>query len=194
MGYENGKIYMLRCLTTGLIYVGSTIQTLSSRLSGHKKDYKRFLDGRIKEQTTSFKILENNNFAIELLEDYPCSGKNELRLRERFHINSLPCVNKVQPTRTQKEYWLEYKTKDENKKKRREWLELNKDKIKEYSKNYRKKYYQDHRDTILQKQKENIEHRRHVKHQWNLKNKEKVKEYNRLYRMRKKSEKNISNV
>ena len=39
--YGKGKIYTIRCLTNDtLIYVGSTIQTLSKRWGGHKRDSK----------------------------------------------------------------------------------------------------------------------------------------------------------
>lgn len=52
-----------------------------------------------KNYTTSFKILENNNYEIELIEDYPCGSKRELEARERYwseqYINDgYECVNK----------------------------------------------------------------------------------------------------
>ena len=38
--YTKGKIYTIRCKTDDtLIYVGSTIQPLSVRFGGHKKNY-----------------------------------------------------------------------------------------------------------------------------------------------------------
>ena len=49
--------------------------------------------------TTSFKILENNNYYIELIELFECTCKDELCARESYYIKSLECVNKVIPGR-----------------------------------------------------------------------------------------------
>ena len=70
--YTKGKIYRLVCNTTGNQYIGSTTQSLSQRLGGHKKDYKRFLEGKITKQTSSFSILSEKNYEMILIEDYPC--------------------------------------------------------------------------------------------------------------------------
>ena len=39
--YSKGKIYTIRSLTDPNIYVGSTIQPLSMRMSGHRSNYKK---------------------------------------------------------------------------------------------------------------------------------------------------------
>ena len=45
---------------------------------------------------SSFNIVANNNYAIVLLEDFPCESKEELHKRERFYTrSSLTCVNKI---------------------------------------------------------------------------------------------------
>jgi hypothetical protein len=103
------------CNTTGLVYVGSTCEpNLARRLQGHKGKYKLFLDGKTSFMT-SFKIFENNNYEIILIENLPCLSKDELHKRERFYIETIECVNKYIPGRKQKEYIID-----------------NKDKIKEY--------------------------------------------------------------
>ena len=97
--YLLGKIYKITCKTTGLCYIGSTIEkTLEIRLSKHLYDYKRHKWG-IYPYVTSFKILENNNYDICLIENYPCKSVIELRERERFYIEKLSCVNKRVPNR-----------------------------------------------------------------------------------------------
>jgi hypothetical protein len=80
----NGKIYKLECYTTGLIYIGSTIQPLIQRLQGHKRDYNYYLNG--KNYITSFEIIENKNYNIILLEEYPCDNKEQLHAKEAEYI------------------------------------------------------------------------------------------------------------
>ena len=115
--YENGKIYKIVCKTTNLIYVGSTIKTLESRLSRHKS-----VNKLQSSNITSRKVLENDNYEIILIEKYPCSCREDLHKRERYYIELNDCVNKNIPTRTAKEY---RDNPDNNKK------------IKEYQKTYR---------------------------------------------------------
>lgn len=40
--YSKGKIYKIWSPSTGLTYIGSTIQTLSNRLSGHRVKHKLY--------------------------------------------------------------------------------------------------------------------------------------------------------
>jgi hypothetical protein len=109
--YSKGKIYKIVCNITGLIYIGSTCEpTLARRLTGHIKNYKRWK--REEENFVScFKILENNNYDIILIEDYPCERKDQLHARERHYIQTIVCVNKVIPTRSIKEYRIDHKSK-----------------------------------------------------------------------------------
>jgi hypothetical protein len=46
---------------------------------------------------TSFEIIKNGNSDIFLLEKVNCSSKDELKARERHHIESLNCANKNNP-------------------------------------------------------------------------------------------------
>ena len=159
--YSKSKIYKIVCDTNGLLYIGSTVQKLCKRLSGHRDKYKRYLEGK-SNFITSFDIIKNNNYKIILIENYPCNSKEELEREERKYIESIECVNKNIPTRTDKEYRItnkhkikernkEYKlnNKDKIKEQKKEYYEKNKDKLKE---NYEKK-----KDKILEKRKEKIE-------------------------------------
>jgi fibrillarin-like rRNA methylase len=56
---------------------------------------------------TSFKILENDNYEIVLVEILETETKQELHQRERFYIENNDCVNKNIPTRTKKEYYVD---------------------------------------------------------------------------------------
>ena len=117
--YSKGKIYKIVCNTTGLIYVGSTIQKLCERLRGHRTDYKSYLKGK-QHYTTSFDIIKNDNYEIILIENCPCNSKDELHREERKYIESIRCVNKVIPTRTNKEHY------ENNKDKMKDYRELKK--------------------------------------------------------------------
>lgn len=179
MGYENGKIYKLVCNTTGLQYIGSTIEDLHRRKRQHEKDYKNWKNG-IYHYITSFKILEKNTYDIVLILEYPCENKQELERKEREYIESLECVNKYIPTRTQKEYYNENKeqiqqykkdwyndNKEKHKKQQKEWREKNRDKMLEQMRKYyektkekRKKtdkeYYEKNKDIINEINKERV--------------------------------------
>ena len=97
VNYGNGKIYKVVCSASGRVYIGSTTVTLSRRMTNHrcknnKCMTKDFIDGK-----------------IFLIEDYPCERKEQLESRERFHIESMDCVNKCIPTRTNKEWHEDHK-------------------------------------------------------------------------------------
>ena len=83
--YNNGKIYKIVDNLSDMLYVGSTCNTLEQRLKAHISDYKSFKLGG-KNNITSFKILENNDFKIELIENYPCENKSQLEKREGYFI------------------------------------------------------------------------------------------------------------
>ena len=136
MNYANTKIYKIACNKTGLIYIGSTTKKyLSDRLAGHRRDYEFYQQG-IKGYITSFKILENGDYDIILLENFNCNDKNEQKARERFYIESIDCVNKQHPGRTKKE-WYEI-NRERHLEKFKQYNEDNKEVIKDYKKEYYK--------------------------------------------------------
>ncbi len=106
VNYSNSKIYKIVDNTNDNIYIGSTVKTLTQRLAQHKYDYKKYLEGQ-SHFITSFKILENDNYDIILLEEFKtCENKEQLHARERHYIDTLKCVNKTIPSRTKAEYYL----------------------------------------------------------------------------------------
>jgi len=127
VNYQNGKIYRIVCNVTGQQYIGSTVSSLNTRLCQHKKS----------RSCTSTQIIDNNDYSIVLIEDYPCERKEQLLARERFYIETMDCVNKKYPLRSQHEWY------EDNKKRLIEkqtiWNNNNKDKLKEYRKTYRNK-------------------------------------------------------
>lgn len=118
--YSKGKIYKLynedepdKC------YIGSTARELSRRYSQHKSDL---------DCTARILFEDNKTPIIELLEEYPCISKKELEIRERYWIDEYPNRINIQvPSRTQqekKEYFKQYNSE-------------NRDRLKEYRREYR---------------------------------------------------------
>jgi len=105
MDYKNGKIYRA-VSSNNKQYIGSTTQTLTKRLSTHKKDYKRWVAGT--KRCGSIRELYNDESEVKifLIEDYPCERKEQLEARERYWIENIEggCVNKYIPTRSITEY------------------------------------------------------------------------------------------
>jgi hypothetical protein len=148
--YQKGKIYTIRCHTNDKwIYVGSTIQPLSTRFGGHKRDTKtslhKFINNPVND--TSW-----DEWYIELYELYPCNSKEELCKRENEVLREIATINKRGAYLDRKEY-------------KKEHYAENKDKISAYHKEYnaknrdkvlakQKEYYTENRDKLLAKQKE----------------------------------------
>ena len=159
--YKNGKIYRIVCNETGLQYIGSTCKTLKQRLQQHKSSYKSYKDGK-GTNTTSYKILENDNYAIVLIEDFSCDRKEQLNARERFYIESMTCVNKNSPNKMNelgkdeynKQYCKQYRNdnKEYFTQQAEKYYNDNLDKISDY----KKEYYDNNRYKILEKQNQKI--------------------------------------
>jgi hypothetical protein len=131
VNYGNGKVYRIVCNQTGLQYIGSTTIKLSARLSQHKKLLKNNTSGASKV------VLENDDYNIILIEDYPCERKEQLLARERYHIENSLCVNKNMPLRTQKEWYAD--NKDRLIKNQIMWNKSNREKCMEYQSRFRNK-------------------------------------------------------
>ena len=181
--YKNGKIYALRSYKTDNIYIGSTTQTLSQRLGGHKRDYKRWLNGK-KNWCSSYEIIKQGDYYIELIEYADCKTKAELCKKEGEFIRKMKCVNKVIAGRDMKQYHQDNKEHRNNNS--RQYYKNNREKLLKDKKQYnidnqekiaerRKKHYQNNRQEILEKKK--------IYHQ---KNKERIIKYQKEYRQKNK--------
>ena len=93
LNYSNGKIYKLVCYKTGLVYIGSTCRTLEERLKEHAYDSKRYLNKGKNAFISSMFVTYNNDFKIELIEEFPCDNRRQLENRETIHISQSECVN-----------------------------------------------------------------------------------------------------
>lgn len=143
--YQNGKIYRVVCNKTGLVYIGSTYDTLTQRLCSHRSDYRKWSVDKTKNTCSSIKVLENEDYDIILIENYPCNSKDELHSRERYYIEQMECVNVNIPTRTKQEYREENKEYISNRFK--EYYHKNHDKMIERG----KKYHAENKDKDIQR-------------------------------------------
>ena len=140
--FQEAKIYEIRCRTTGLCYIGSTIRTLHDRLHEHEYSYILFSNYGMK-YVSSFEVIKNGNYEIYLLENFPCDFICELKRREGLWQKIILCVNKKIIGKTRKEYYKENKEKIKN------YYEENRDTISERN----KKYYEDNKEKIKDYQK-----------------------------------------
>lgn len=110
--YLNGKIYMLYSLQEPTFcYIGSTTQLLSQRFTDHRRDLARYVRGTY-HWVSSFSLLQKyDDVCIELIENFPCNSREELRRREGHYQRKRKCVNKFIAGRTDAEYREDNKEK-----------------------------------------------------------------------------------
>ena len=163
--YQNTKIYKIVDISYTGKYIGSTYDTLSSRMTKHRCDYRRFKKGEY-HYVSVFDLFDKyglENCKIELIEHYPCENIDEQRKREGYHIQNEDCINKRVAGRDSKQYYrehIEWAT-EYNKQYRQANMEVLREKGKEYREKhkekaqlYNKQYRETHLDTIKEKQKE----------------------------------------
>jgi hypothetical protein len=161
--YSKGKIYTIRFHNSNEIYIGSTTQSLAVRFGGHKR----------RDNSAVYRLIQDKydgnwqECYYELYENYSCNNKEELCKKEgeiiRLFKNdeNYDCINCVIIGRTKKEY-------------------------KKDNPQMVKKYYQNNKDKILEKNKQyyknNIEKEKEKRKQFRVQNTDKIKEQNKKYR------------
>ena len=133
--YKSAKIYKIVSNHTNDVYIGSTTQPLHARHSDHKRDYEQYQFGK-KNYVTSFEIIKHGDSDILLIENFPCSNRNELHSREGHYIKTMNCVNKIVAGRDAKEYYQD--NKEEMCRKKKQYRSENKDVLAEKKKLYYK--------------------------------------------------------
>ena len=103
--YSKGKIYKLIDNTNGDIYIGSTVRTLKDRLREHRCKNNSCISKR---------IINNGNYIIELIKNYPCNNVDELEKEESKYIKIQDCINIQIPTRTKNEWSKDNYAKNED--------------------------------------------------------------------------------
>ena len=112
--YGKSRVYRIVNHVDELIYIGSTTQPLSKRMTSHRScARKNATNMRLHEHMRNIGI---DHFRIELIEMFPCENIEQLRAREGHYILELkPELNKVIAGRTRKEtneaYYRQNRTK-----------------------------------------------------------------------------------
>lgn len=151
--YQKAKIYKIWSPSNNLVYYGSTTQTLPQRLAKHLGNYKCYTKDNTKTSyMTSYKILEYEDYKIELVEEYPCNNKSQLLKKEGEYIKNNECVNMIIAGRNNKDYYQDniIKIKERKINTSKTYYENNKEEIKQKSLNY----HYENRDKINERHKQ----------------------------------------
>ena len=147
--YQNSIIYKLcHCndLNNENIYIGSTTN-FRMRKNQHKTICNNEKSKKYNYPVYNY-IRDNggwDEWQMIPIEVFPCNDKKELEVRERHHIELLkPTLNKIIPTRTHKQWYVD--NKEVIIQKVKGWYETNKEKKAQYDKQY-------HNDNKEKKQK-----------------------------------------
>ena len=105
--FKNGKIYCIRNTVDDDIYVGSTTQPLSKRMSKHRCDVKGYKQNR--KLYAKMNELGIDSFYIELIEEYPCDNVEQLRKREGHFIREISTLNQHVAGRSGADWYAEHK-------------------------------------------------------------------------------------
>ena len=108
--YENSKIYKIYNILNAEIYIGSTCQTLSQRMSKHRYTARENPDCMV--LTNKMNLWGIENFYIELLEEYPCDNIEQLNKKEGEWIRKLGTLNSKIQGRTPSEHYKEVREKN----------------------------------------------------------------------------------
>ena len=145
--YSKAKIYCIRSPNTDLIYIGSTVQQLSQRMTSHRSS---------SNKSTSKIMIEHGDAYIELLENFPCANKEELLRKEGEYIRKENCCNKQVADRTTSEYYQD--NKEELLEKSKKYYEENKEAIAEK----RKIFYEANKDKITEQKRKTYHNKKNI--------------------------------
>jgi len=141
-----GRVYSIRSHQTTDIYIGSTTQILSKRMSDHRRDYKRYSNNKM-NYISSYKIVQYEDSFIELIFEEEFQSVDALHKKEGEYIRSIDCVNRNVAGRTVKEYYEEHKPQILEQKK--QYYEDNR----ALKLNNATQYYEDHKEIVKEKHK-----------------------------------------
>jgi len=132
--FKAGKIYKITNDYNDDVYVGSTCDTLVKRFSSHKSNR----NSETKKNRPLSMLMNEigiDRFRIELLEDYPCEDKYQLRQREGHYIREIGTLNMLVAGRNKRENYQEnreetlIKNKERYDKNREKYLERMNEKV-----------------------------------------------------------------
>jgi hypothetical protein len=162
--YSKAKIYKILNDLDDDVYIGSTCQTLSQRMAGHRRCFKH----KTNKLHTKMREIGIEHFFIRLVQELPeCQNVEQLRKKEGEIIIELqPALNVCVAGRTKTEWYAD--NADKLTKKRHEDYINNREHILEKNKQYRNEnyekvmrnkaqYYFDKREQINNRRRERIQ-------------------------------------
>ena len=164
-----GIVYIIECLETGEVYIGSTMRSLEDRYAEHRR-----YSGHMRYSSRS--IIERGNHMVRALEVVETEDRDELRMREQYWINEYDCVNQMTAYATEEEKKDQQKARGERYRKKYPDLERQRHSL----------YYQENKDKVNARNKrygrENREVTRQASRRYYEKNKDKEKARKRMYK------------
>ena len=175
--FKNVKIYSIRNTEDDDIYVGSTTQPLSKRMSKHRCDVKGYKQNR--KLYAKMNELGIDSFYIELIEEYPCDNVEQLRKREGHFIRLMGTLNSLVAGQTDKEY------KENSKERLSEAKKIYYQRHKEQLNAYHKEWYKENKEAQAEKNKvyreQNKDEIRQRKKEYHAKHKSEIQTKAREY-------------
>ena len=106
--YHNAKIYKVTCLTTSRKYISWTCQSLVDQLEDHEIDWSE------NKGHPSQRVLQHDNYIIELILSYACANKQSIINKTNEYIQSNASYyakNKTSIKAKAKQYYLDNRLK-----------------------------------------------------------------------------------
>ena len=172
MKYQDGKIYKILNSENDDVYIGSTCQKLSKRMTNHRTQAK---SGKTYLLYQKMREIGDDKFYIELVENYPCENLEQLNKREGEWIREIATLNDKVAGRTKQEYAKD--NRDIKNQKAKEDYQANKEQILRRH----REHYRDNQERINERHKKyNEEHKEEIKRYRDARKQEKT-EYNKSY-------------
>jgi len=181
---SNTVIYKIQCVdgSCDFVYFGSTTN-FAKRKYSHKHDCNN--EHRKQYNYNLYKTIRENkgweNFEMCLVEVYPCENKQQLVIREQFHIDS-----NRHDMNSFKAYSSPEASKEHRKKYMKKYNAENKEQLKENQKDNKIKYRENNKEHIAERKKkwreDNKERVLEQNKKWNQANKDRINEQRRKRR------------
>jgi hypothetical protein len=171
--YSNSKIYKILNHTDDKVYVGSTVEPLSKRMTKHRHEPNRRTNYELYQHMNTIGV---NSLYMELIENYECSDIYELRAKEGEWIRKIGTLNKVVAGRTKTEWYID--NTEQIKERMREYNLNNKEQIQAM----KQQYYNDNQEHFKQYRLEHKEHNNEYNKQYREQHKQHLQDMNKQYR------------
>ena len=145
--FTKSKIYKITNDYNDEVYIGSTCNKLTKRFSQHRNNSKH-PNKKDRPLYTLMNEIGENRFRIQLICDYPCEDKYQLKQKEGEYIRNIGTLNKQIAGRTQQQYQEEHREYYQEVKKK------SAEKHKEENIIRKQLFYNNNKERILQRQKE----------------------------------------